>query len=120
MSLTVDARVRAGDVLAVGLLLATLAAGVAAYRSVPQQVVVHWSLGYEQYYHGVRTLPRWLGLFAGTLVAAVTFATLRAVPLVDDLDAELAPVRWLYDGLVVVTVAFCCAVQLVIVVLNVA
>ncbi|WP_255151760.1 hypothetical protein [Halorarius halobius] len=119
MSLAVRSRVRAGDALAVGILLATLAVGVAAYRSAPQQVVVHWSLGYEQYYHGVRTLPRWLGLFAGTLVAAVTFAVLRALPLVDDLGTELAPVRWLYDGLVVLAVAFCCAVQLLVVVLNV-
>lgn len=112
-------RVRPSDGLAVALVVATFAAGALAYEAVPADVVVHYTPPGGVYY-GPDTLPKAVGLFVIPLASAVVFAVLRALPLLDDVDETLAPVRPYYQAAIVLTLACLAVGQVALLAVNVA
>lgn len=111
-------RLRRADLLAVGVLVATLVATLAAFRVAPDRVQVHWSGGFENAYWGVRTLPKAVGLSVVPALAAGAFVALRALALVPGIDEEIETAPLLYDAVVVLVVATLCVAQVGLLLLN--
>jgi uncharacterized membrane protein len=110
--------IRVSDVVALVLVGAAFAISVIAYDAAPAEVVVHYTPPGGVYY-GPETLPKAIGLFIVPVVTALVFTVLRALPLIDDLSEQLAPVRAYYQFGVVLLVAVLVGVQVLLVVLNV-
>ena len=109
---------RLSDGLALMLIVITFAIGVIAYEAVPAEMVVHYTPPGGVYY-GPETLPESIGLFIVPVVTAIIFVILRALPVVGNLNEELAAVRPYYQLGIVLLVAFLLGVQMVLVLLNV-
>jgi hypothetical protein len=110
--------VRPSDALALVLVLASFAIGVLASDAVPAEMVVHYTPPGGVYY-GPETLPRRFGLFVVPGVTAVTFAVIRALPLVVDLDGTATSLGRLYRFGTLLFVAVLVGVQATLVLLNV-
>lgn len=114
---TLAGRIRPSDGVALALLATTFAIGVLAYDAVPAEMVVHYTPPGGVYY-GPETAPKPLGLFAVPVLGLVTFAAMRALPLLDGVATRLAPVRSVYQAAIVLVVGVLCAGQAVLVLLN--
>lgn len=110
--------VRPSDVLALALVVGTFAVGVVAYGVVPADVMVHYTPPGGVYY-GPETLPKSVGLFVVPVVTAVTFAALRVLPSVFELNGELAAVLPYYRLGLALLVAVLASVQVALVLSNV-
>lgn len=110
---------RASDGVALALVAAAFAAGALAYGAAPAEVVVHYTPPGGVYY-GPETLPKAVGLFALPVASVAVFGIMRTLPLLADVDEQLAPVRPYYRAGTVLAVACLCAGQAVLVAVNVA
>lgn len=110
-------RPRLGDVLAVSLLVVGVGVAVALYGTLPDRLVVHWTLGLGPYY-GVRTLPKTVTVVGLSALATGVYAVLRAPLLVGDRNEGLGPMRRLYDAFLVGSVATVVAALLFVVLVN--
>lgn len=111
-------RVRPSDGLAIALVIGMFAVGALAYEAVPAEMLVHYTPPGGVYY-GPETLPKAVGLFVIPVVSVVVFGVLRGLPVVDELDRVLAPVRPYYQAAIVLTVASLGLGQVALIVVNV-
>lgn len=110
--------VQPSDAVAVAIIVAVFAAGVAVYDMVPAEMVVHYTPPGGVYY-GAETLPKEFGLFVVPVLMLLSFGGARLLPVLAGLGNQLGVLcPYYYAGLAGVVILLG-TVQAALILLNV-
>lgn len=114
-----DYRPPVADLVGLVAVAAAAGVGVLAYGALPEDLVVHWSMGMGPYV-GPETLAKPVALAVVPLVTAGTVALLRALPRLGGLRDALEEAQPYYDATTVLTALALVGAQVALVALNLA